>query len=257
MALTPLLLLHGFTGGPASFEPLCPFLENHFNITRLTLPGHGAAPPAQGTFEQVVDSLAHGIPQPTIVHGYSMGARLALALALRHPTRVLALSLESGSPGLPTEREREVRRGDDEELAERILSHGLEAFMAQWERQPLFASLVRLPEALKAHIAQLRRSHSAAGLASVLRQLGLGSQPSYWDRLGRLGMPVQLITGAEDQKFTTTAQRMAALIPGARHVVIHDCGHAPHLEHPAQLAQLIINHTGGRHEVQLDQSPRI
>ena len=52
--------------------------------------------------------------------------------------------LESASPGLSTEEEREIRRGNDRKLAKRILENGMEAFVDQWENIPLFESQKRL-----------------------------------------------------------------------------------------------------------------
>jgi pimeloyl-ACP methyl ester carboxylesterase len=57
-----------------------------------------------------------GVDQSTVV-GYSMGGRLALYLALRHPDRCAGLFLESASPGLEDAGERAARRRADEEKA--------------------------------------------------------------------------------------------------------------------------------------------
>jgi len=60
--------------------------------------------------------------------------------------------------------------------------------------------------------------------------MGTGMQPSLWDQLQQLSMPVLLITGALDTKFRAIAAQMVAQMPHAQHIVIPDAGHAPHLE---------------------------
>jgi pimeloyl-ACP methyl ester carboxylesterase len=77
-----------------------------------------------------------------MVVGYSMGGRLALYLALRHPERCSRLFLESASPGIDAT-EREARRRSNEEKVLRLESGNLASFLDDWYRQPLFASLTR------------------------------------------------------------------------------------------------------------------
>jgi 2-succinyl-6-hydroxy-2,4-cyclohexadiene-1-carboxylate synthase len=75
-----------------------------------------------------------------------------------------------------------------------------------------------------------RLKNSATGLANSLRFAGTGTQTPLWDLLHRLQMPVLLITGENDQKFTLLAQRMKANIKNAQLVTIPSCGHTVHLE---------------------------
>ena len=65
-----------------------------------------------------------------------------------------------------------------------------------------------------------------------------------WDRLGELRMPVTLVTGRKDAKFTAIAREMMQrLAPGAEHVEI-DAGHAIPLEAPEALARVIARAEG-------------
>ncbi len=53
-------------------------------------------------------------------------------------------------------------------------------------------------------------------------------------------MPVLLVTGGLDEKFTDLARRMARAIgPNASTAVVAGTGHAPHLEQPAVVAGLV------------------
>jgi 2-succinyl-6-hydroxy-2,4-cyclohexadiene-1-carboxylate synthase len=173
------------------------------------------------------------------LHGYSMGDRLALAFALRFPGRVRRLVLESGSPGLGTRRQRLNRRAADERLARFVESRGVEVFASRWERLPLFEGLRALPEVGQAALQARRGSHSAEGLAWALRALGTGVQGSQWSRLEALSIPVLILTGSRDSKFTRIGRAMAARLSLARHVELPGVFHVPHLEAPAAWAREI------------------
>ena len=138
---------------------------------------------APGRGRRELDRLEALAPERFTLAGYSMGGRLALALALRIPQRVRRLVLVSASPGLADDGERAARRAADEALADRIEAIGVEAFAREWAAQPLFAG--QPPEvAAAAHADRLRRS--AAEHAAQLRGLGTGVMPPLWERLGEL-----------------------------------------------------------------------
>jgi len=74
-----------------------------------------------------------------------------------------------------------------------------------------------------------------------MRVLGQGTQPSNWERLGALTVPVLLIVGGLDTKYVDIAQRMAARIPDARVEIVEGAGHACHLEQPERVAHLLAS----------------
>jgi len=114
----PLLLLHGFTGSADEWAGLIPRLTGLREVIAPDLIGHGRssapADPARYTMEQCVvdllallDSLGH---ERVELLGYSMGGRVALQLAAAAPGRVRSLILESASPGIEDEAERQRLR---------------------------------------------------------------------------------------------------------------------------------------------------
>jgi 2-succinyl-6-hydroxy-2,4-cyclohexadiene-1-carboxylate synthase len=173
------------------------------------------------------------------VLGYSMGGRVALALALAHPDRVGALVLESASPGLAGAGERAARVAADAALAARIEREGVPAFVDCWEALPLWASQARLSADARAALRAQRLQNTPVGLANSLRGLGTGSQPPLWDRLGDLAAPTLLVAGCDDAKFSDLARRMAEAIPANELLLVHSAGHAVHLEQPAVFARLV------------------
>ena len=85
-----------------------------------------------------------------------------------------------------------------------------------------------------------RRRNTGPGLASSLRLAGTGTQLPLWGQLAVLAMPVLVITGERDDKFTDIGRRMVGAIgEHAAQVVIAGAGHAPHLEEPARVAKEI------------------
>ena len=96
------LLLHGFTGSPASMRPLGDSLASHgVAVVCPLLPGHGttrwldlAAATERswtGAADKGLDALSGR--DPVVVVGLSMGAALALELAARRPDRVKGVVL--------------------------------------------------------------------------------------------------------------------------------------------------------------------
>jgi 2-succinyl-6-hydroxy-2,4-cyclohexadiene-1-carboxylate synthase len=164
--------------------------------------------------------------------GYSMGGRIALAGAVRNPSRISSLILESASPGLAGERERKARRRADEALAEGILRGGMEAFVDHWMGLPLFATQGKLPSKIRSLTRERKLKNRPEAMAACLRGVGTGAQPSFWDSLQDIKMPTLLSTGEEDRKFTQVAESMAEGIPGAALRMIPKAGHAIHLENP-------------------------
>jgi len=230
-----LLLLHGFTQTSASWGGVMRALPGRY---RPIAPDLGAGP-----WEAELDRLEALAPAGVVIAGYSMGGRLALALAVRRPERVRRLVLVSAGPGLARAEERAERRAADAALADRIERIGLEAFAREWAAQPLFADQPVAVAAL-AHEDRVRRS--AAGHAAQLRGLGTGVMPPLWERLGELAMPVALVVGERDAKFRAIAARMAERLPNARVIVVGGAGHAVPLEQPEAVAAAIDAPSGTR-----------
>jgi 2-succinyl-6-hydroxy-2,4-cyclohexadiene-1-carboxylate synthase len=244
----PLVLLHGFTGSSESWWPVMDQLAGHRRVIAVDLVGHGRsdAPNDSGryAFELALDDLAviaasRGLGRATWL-GYSMGGRLALGLAAQYPALVSALILESASPGLADAAERARRRNDDGNLARRIEEDGVEAFVAEWERLPLWDSQQSLPATTRERQRALRLANRAAGLAKSLRGMGHGAQPSLWERLTEIEAPTLLVAGSLDHKFVGIARRMAEAMPDATLAVAPHAGHTVHLESPEYFAERVL-----------------
>lgn len=242
--MSVVLLIHGFTGAPSSFDAVVRALPAGVRVVAPLVVGHGAPPTALDvqSFEAEVDRLAALLPpeEPAVVAGYSLGARLAFGILAKHPARVRALVSVSGSTGLANAEERAARRESDRALAERLTRDGLEAFVEHWEALPLFATQAKLPASLRAAERVRRLSHTAAGLAHSLRCTGLGEMPDYLPALARLPRPVELLAGELDAKFRALALGIAGALTNARATFVPGAGHNLLLEHPVAVAEAIV-----------------
>jgi pimeloyl-ACP methyl ester carboxylesterase len=61
-----------------------------------------------------------------------------------------------------------------------------------------------------------------------------------WDRLGELTMPVAVLAGQRDPKFTSLAKRLASRLPDATLTIVPGAGHALLLEAPGAVATAIL-----------------
>lgn len=241
------IMLHGFTGSTKSWYEVIDQLPSDIRIIAVDLTGHGQSsvkiPVERYQMEEQIEDLqalvVHlGLNRFTLI-GYSMGGRVALAYACTYPQHLSMLILESASPGIVDSRDRLTRMEADERLANRIENEGLESFIDYWQEIPLFHSQKKLSEQKKKAIRSERMAQDPIGLTSSLRGIGTGQQPSFWEELSELSIPVVCITGEYDEKFKVIADNMTALLKNAHHIHVLGVGHAIHVENPVQFATII------------------
>jgi 2-succinyl-6-hydroxy-2,4-cyclohexadiene-1-carboxylate synthase len=171
--------------------------------------------------------------------GYSLGARLALGILLRHPELCSRATLIGVNPGFEDEDSRRERRAGDERWARLLETEGMSGFIPAWESRELFASQRALPTAVRESERARRLRHDPRRLAQTLRKLGLAEMPNYWSRLTEIKIPVTLLVGDHDQKFYAIARRMAALLPCVELCVVENAGHNLLLEKPESVAAVL------------------
>ena len=236
-----LVLAHGFTQSGRVWVGLADELAADHRVVLVDLPGHGGSADCRADLMEGAELLG-GTGGVADYLGYSMGARFCLHLALARPDLVRRLVLVSGTAGIDDPGERSERRRADEALAERLDPSGggppedtVAGFVDRWVANPLFGDVPPAANGL-----DQRKRNPAAGLASSLRLAGTGTQAPLWDRLAELSMPVLVVTGSRDPKFTALGRRMVEAIgANARQVEIGDTDHAPHLQRPHAVAAVV------------------
>ncbi|MFW2389682.1 MAG: alpha/beta fold hydrolase [Polyangiales bacterium] len=237
-------LLHGFTGSPDSWSRVLSHAELIRPVSAPWLLGHGSAwrSRAVGSFGAEcarVQEMSADTGWSRLLCGYSLGARVALGVLNLVPNRFDAAVLIGAQPGLDDCDARSERRKLDAQRARTLRQDGLPAFVEAWETLPLFASQRELPDELRREQRQVRLAHDAEGLARSLEVLGLGEMPSYGPSMGALGIPIILVAGSLDAKFTRLAESLAALHANVDVEIIPGAGHNLILEAPLAIARIL------------------
>jgi pimeloyl-ACP methyl ester carboxylesterase len=209
--MTPLVLVHGFAGSAATWDPLRAQAGPDFCVRTWELPGHGerAADLAPAcTLAAAVAGLEEVLaaqPAPPVLVGHSAGGYLALRCAARGTVPLAGLAVIASGPGF------------------------------------------RRPEAMVAWNKTIDKLATRAGLPPHVAAVAYMSDSLVIDNLPAITVPVLLVVGAQDrQVYADGAGLMARRLPGARLVRVADAGHNVHVSHAAELARLLRELAGGR-----------
>lgn len=230
------VFLHGFTQTGNSWKPIAERISAvGYHAVVIDLPGHGDSGGVRADLRRTADMVAAIGGIATYV-GYSLGGRAALHLALMYPHLTKSTVLIGAHAGIADDDERARRREADDAVEARLNEIGVEAFVREWVKQPLFGDLVTTD----ADLAD-RFRNTAPGLASSLRLAGTGAQTSLWPRLREVTAPVLAIAGERDEKFAALAEQIAAAVGQGRALLVPNAAHAAHLQQPEVVVQAILN----------------
>ena len=237
----PVLLLPGFGTDVSSFARQTPALADRHHLLGVNPRGVGLSDAPEGSAYSVAeaaDDAARVAPAPAHVVGASLGAAVALELALRHPERVRSLVLitpflEMGARSLAVLDAwcALAERAGPELLARALLpwlfSEGFLADAAARERtaRGLAEMAPRVPAATLAR--------QAAGLRawSGTRRTGLAA----------IAAPTLVLVAGGDL-LIPGGEALGRAIPGAKTVVVPGAGHALALEAPDAVNEALLAH---------------
>jgi proline iminopeptidase len=186
------------------------------------------------------------------VLGHSWGGLLAMEYATRHPLHVSHLILMNTAPGshddvVAFRQARRERTPDDLERMKAIAATG--AFRAgdveaeaEYYRLHFRSALHDPAEHLDRVVASLR-THFTPETILLARAIEDRLYQQTWDhddynlipKLTRLDVPTLILHGEHDFMPPEFAGHIAGSIPGARFVVLRDCGHFAYLEQPDEV----------------------
>ena len=229
-------VLHGFFGSGQDFVPLQTHCDSIFRAWDLLGFGESVV---QNASELNLDRQLKLLDLGTGVHllGYSMGARLALQWAVRHPENLHSLVVIGGHPGMREGPEKKTRRSWDQGWAEFFDNHSIEDCWRSWSKLPLIEDQKQASEYVKRK--KVRLSQNPKILSASMRYFGSGVMPDCWDLLKKIKVPVLLIAGSRDTKYTVLVKQMSKHLPKAKVWIQPNTGHAPHFEQPEAIGNVL------------------
>ncbi|XP_071926844.1 protein PHYLLO, chloroplastic-like isoform X2 [Coffea arabica] len=247
------VFLHGFLGRGEDWIPIMKAFSRSVRCIAIDLPGHARSDVKyqadNGSMKRhslSVDAIAGMLckfitnvtSEKVILVGYSMGARIALHMALKYDDKIDGAVIISGSPGLTDPGARKFRRAKDDFRASSLVSHGLEHFLGAWYVEEIWNSLRSHPHFSEIVTDRLQHDDLHT-LAKVLSDSSIGRQQPLWEDLKQCNLPLLLIVGEDDAKFKQIAKRMLHKISHSTRmkatpaiVEVPKSGHAAHLENP-------------------------
>ncbi len=247
------VLLHGLGATNSSMLPTLADLSHDHRVLAPDLPGFGeSGKPLRAYHPAFYADWLHAFLNATgveraVLVGNSMGGRIAIEMALRHPARVERLVLFA--PSLAFRRFRFLQP------AVRLLAAELGAVpvpvprcLAMRVLRFMFAEPERLPPAwYDAAMDEFQRVFSTLrgriAFFSAARQIYLEAADGpdgFWQRLPMLESPALFLWGDQDVLVPAAfARHVATALPHATSVVLPSCGHVPQFEHPARTHQLV------------------
>lgn len=248
----PVILIHGFGGSMWQWEYQQHALSTQWRVITPDLLGSGLSdkPDIEYRPEQMLEFFigfmdALSIPKATLV-GNSMGAGLAIGMALTHPHRVDKLVLIDGLPKgvLQKLTSPTVKRALESRAPSWLVSLGNRLFgglmIESVLKEIVYDPALLTPAVVERSDRNRRRPGLVSPIMTVRDNLPLW-ESDFAGRLGEIGHPTLILWGEEDRVFpVTVGEEMERAIKGSKLVKIPKAGHIPQWEQPDLSNQAMV-----------------
>ncbi|GAA0799624.1 alpha/beta fold hydrolase [Spirilliplanes yamanashiensis] len=240
----PVVLLHGGLLDLTMWDELAEELAPAYRVIRYDARSQGRSSTATGDYrhdDDLADLLAAlGVRRAALV-GLSLGARIALDLAVRRPGLVWALV--ASAPGISGMEFRDpyIARCSRRQAAAAAAGDAdgfVEAFLRAWVDGPR-----RAPHEVAPAVRDRCRAMAAANVARHAGATGQWLQRHAIDKLEAVRAPTLAIAGdADSPDILGAATLVGAEVPGARRLELPGAGHMLNLEAPAAFRDAVLDH---------------
>lgn len=235
----PLRLIHGWGLPRTVWAALGEPLSARCRWSTLDLPGYGETPDDEQDFQPTAQALANALPFGSVLGGWSLGALLALQVALLAPERLAGLILIGATPCF--------MQHDDWPDGQPVTL--LDGFAARLRADPTatLSRFITLFNQGDQHARTISRQLSSLlrplpAQAALQRGLQWLRQVDLRQRLAAIELPALLLHGAHDPLTPLAAAHyLADHLPQARLEVVAGAAHAPFCSQPALCSQLIAD----------------
>jgi pimeloyl-ACP methyl ester carboxylesterase len=246
----PLLLLHGLGATKASWLTVVPQLAKRHRVVALDLPGFGRSSKPRGAYDapwfaeqvrKVMDGLSI---DRAFLAGNSMGGRVAMETAMRHPNRVEAIACLCPAAAFNRRPALWLVKLLRPELG--MMASRLPRAQMQGALHRLFADPGCLHDswyeaAIDDFLETWRSPRARRAFFTALRNIYLDEPEGdngFWSRLSKMETPALFLYGERDELITHHfSRKIRRTLPEAEVFVWEDCGHVPQIELPDRTAR--------------------
>jgi pimeloyl-ACP methyl ester carboxylesterase len=237
----PIILLHGTGGEGARWMPQIQGLAGDFRVIAPDQIGFGQSDKPltayhAGVFAGFLAAFmtSIGVPKATLI-GQSMGANVAMNLAVAHPQMIDRLVLVNGGS---FRSEPPAPRVAPDYHARQIANAGTLAESSEYLEKLYYDHNFITDELVEKNLMQRLRSAFTIESMQIAAERSLGSLSE--DEVRGIKAPTLLVWGVNDKLSPpVNADKLNAVIEGSRKVLIDKAGHYPFIEHPDQFNQAV------------------
>jgi pimeloyl-ACP methyl ester carboxylesterase len=227
------LLLHGVGLRAEAWSAQIDVLSREFSVTAPDLPGHGGSKPLENYphLADFTDRVAEAISEPTFVAGHSMGAMIAMDLAIRYPAKVRGLAALNAI----FQRDAEANSAVQARTAALESSQKLnpESTLQRWFGDSNSAEM----QACRSWLTSVKLGGYRTAYSVFAHEDG----PSEPD-LAKLSCPALFMTGASEPNSTPEmSKKMANLTPNGRAIIIKAAAHMLPMTHRDQVNTALLS----------------
>ena len=227
---TPILLTHAYAASLQMWQPQFEGLKD-YRIIAWDMRGHGGtdSPPTQEdyteklTVEDMASLLKHLGIQKAVIGGLSLGGYISLEFQLAHPEMTAAMILCNTGPGYRKDDARDGWNDFSTGYARRFDEKGLDGLGRGIEID-----------------ATRQYQRSAQGLAFAGRGILTQRDAKVIDHIDQIEVPVLVVWGADDQRYKSGCEYIAAKAPKAQLVTIEGAAHAVNLYQPERFNEAVL-----------------
>lgn len=211
------LLIHGVGLRAEAWNRQIDALSPRFHTVAVDMPGHGgsALPDGTMTLSDFTDAIVAGLDGPALVIGHSMGAMIALDMAIRYPRQVRGVAAMNAI----------FNRCDVAAEAVKARAASLDGASKADPSGTLERWFGEAPSPERDACRAWLGAVTPAAYRMAYRVFAQEDGPSE-DKLASLACPALFLTGSDEPNSTPDMSRaMAALAPKGRALIIENAAH--------------------------------
>ena len=233
-----MMLIHGVGMNAGYWNNIVDDLAHHFTLTVVDMPGHGQSEKLTQQslgLSHYTDAIVATIEKPCIVVGHSMGALIALDMAVRFSEKITGAAILNG-----------IYRRDEpatREIKQRVaqlnssVSNDPTSTLQRWFGESPTGPLATAAENCRQWLADV----DLAAYAAAYTAFAAADAPTD-AQLSSIKWPVLFMTGEQEPNSTPAMSKaMSALVPESCCMIIPNAKHMRSLTHGPQTSSGIIN----------------